>query len=100
MKFRTQNPKTVAVFMEALQDCTDFINQHRVEAAEAHLRVTKDKVTAAELVAMMGDAGVEFTLRPQGAQKTADLMFRTGVIKQLPKTWQDMYFDTAPAGGS
>ncbi len=99
-KFRTQNPVVVGVFMAALQDCTDFINQHRMDAAEAYLRVTKDKTTAAELVAMMGDEGVEFTLRPRGAQRTADFMFKTGVIKQHPQSWQDMYFDTAPPGGS
>ncbi len=49
---------------------------------------------------MMGDKGVEFTLRPQGAQATADFRFKAGFIKQQPKSWKDMYFDTSPAGGS
>ena len=99
-RFRTQNPAVVGVFLAALQDATDFINQHRHEAAEAYLRVTKDKVSADELVAMMGDAGVEFTLRPQGAEKTAAFMAKTGAIKEAPASWHDMYFDTAPASGS
>ena len=97
-RFRTQNPKTVAAFLAALQDATDFINQHRQEAAELYLQVSKDKTTPAELMAMMNDPGVEFTLRPQGAQNTADFMAKTGVIKQRPATWQDMYFDTVPGG--
>lgn len=97
-RFRTQNPKVVAAFLAALQDATDFINQHRHEAAEAYLKVSKDKTTAGELEAMMGDPGVEFTMRPQGAQHTADFMAKTGVIKQRPFTWQDMYFDTVPDG--
>ncbi len=97
-RFRTQNPKVVAVFLQALQDATDLINNDRREAAEAYLRITRDKTTPDELVAMMGDPGVEFTLRPQGAQATADFMFKTGVIKQQPKSWQEMYFDTVPGG--
>lgn len=97
-KFRTQNPKTIAAFLAALQDTTDFINQNRREAAQAYLRVSKDKTTPDELVAMMSDPGVEFTLRPQGAQNTADFMAKTAVIKQRPTTWQDMYFDTVPGG--
>lgn len=97
-RFRTQNPKVVAAFLAALQDTTDFINQHRQEAAELYLQVSKDKTTPAELVAMMSDPGVEFTLCPQGAQNTADFMAKIAVIKQRPATWQDMYFDTVPGG--
>ncbi len=97
-RFRTANPKVVGVFLQALQDATDTINAHRHEAAEAYLRVSRDKTTADELVAMMSDPGVEFTLRPQGAQKTADFMFKTGVIKIAPKSWAEMYFDTASGG--
>ncbi len=99
-RFRTQNPAVVAVFLEALQDATDLINQHRQDAAEAYLRVSKDKIAADALVAMMDDPGVRFTLTPRGAQKTADFMAKTGVIKQRPATWRDMYFDTAPNDGS
>jgi len=99
-RFRTQNPKAIAAFMAAMQDATDFINQHRREAAEAYLRVSKDKTSLDDLTAMLGDPGVEFTLRPQGAQATADFMAKVGVIRQRPAHWTDMYFDTAPAGGS
>ncbi len=97
-RFRNQNPKVVGVFLQALEDATALINDHRPEAAAAYLRVTRDKTTADELVAMMGDPGVSFTLVPRGAQNTADFMFKAGVIKQQPKTWQDMYFDTVPSG--
>jgi NitT/TauT family transport system substrate-binding protein len=97
-RFRMQNPKVVAAFVAALQDATDFINQHRREAAEAYLRVTKEKSTPDEIVLMMGDPGVEFTLRPQGLLRTAEFMAKTGMIKQHPASWKDMYFDTVPGG--
>ena len=97
-RFRTANPTVVKVFLQALQDATDLINDHRPEAAETYLKVTHDKMTPAELVAIMGDDGVSFTLRPQGAEATADFMFKTGVIKQKPKSWQELYFDTVPGG--
>jgi NitT/TauT family transport system substrate-binding protein len=95
-RFRSENPKVVAAFLAALQDATDFINQRPREAAQAYLRINKDHVTPDELVAMMHDPGVEFTLRPQGAEATAAFMAKVGLIKVAPKTWQDMYFDTVP----
>ncbi len=97
-RFRTQNPKVVAAFVAALQDATDFINQHPQEAAEAYLRVTKEKSTPDEIVQMMHDPGVAFTLRPLGLLSTAEFMAKTGMIKQHPTSWKDMYFDTVPGG--
>jgi NitT/TauT family transport system substrate-binding protein len=97
-RFRTQNPKVMAAFVAALQDATDFINGHQREAAEAYLRVTKEKSTPDEIVQMMNDPGVAFTLRPQGLLSTAEFMAKTGMIKQHPTSWKDMYFDTVPGG--
>jgi len=44
--------------------------EHR-EAAESYLRVTKEKVTAEELVAMMGKPEIQFTNRPLGVARFA-----------------------------
>ncbi len=100
-KFRTENPKVVGVFLAALRDATTLIKQHPKEAAEAYLRITHDKMTADELLAMMAGPGVVFTLQPQGAGKTAAFMFKAGMIKRQPDSWRDLYFDTiADDGGS
>ena len=97
-RFRTQNPKVVAAFVAALQDATDFINTHRHEAAEAYVRVTRDRSAPEEIDRMMGDPGVAFTLQPRGLLATAEFMARTGMIRQHPTSWKDMYFDTVPGG--
>jgi NitT/TauT family transport system substrate-binding protein len=95
-RFRTENPTVVGVFLDAMRDATRFIRQHPREAAEVYLRVTHDKMSADELVAMMHEPGVLFTLAPHGAQETADFMAKVGLIKHRPASWHDMYFDTAP----
>ena len=97
-KFRTDNPTVARVFLQALQDATDLINDHRREAAEIYLKVTHDKMSPEELMAIMAGDGVVFTLRPQGAEATADYMFESGAIKHKPASWKDLYFDTVPGG--
>ena len=98
-KFRRDNPKAVQAFLAALRDATTLINEHPREAAETYLGVTHDKITPDELVSMMKSPGVSFTLSPQGAQATADFMFKAGMVKQRPANWHEMYFDTVPADG-
>lgn len=98
-KFRSENPRVVGVFLAALRDATALIHDHPKEAAEAYLRVTHDKMTVDELLAMMAGPGVTFTLQPQGADKTAAFMFKAGMIKHQPENWRDLYFDTVPPDG-
>ena len=99
-KFRTENPKIVEVFLAALHDTTMSIRENPRDAAETYLRATHDKMTVAELLAMMSGPGVAFDLAPQGAGKTADFMFKAGAIKRQPDSWRDLYFDTVPSNGS
>ena len=98
-KFRGENPKVVGVFLAAMQDATAMLQQHPRESAEAYLRITHDKVTPDELLAMMQGPGVAFTMQPRGAGNTAAFMFKVGLIKRQPESWHDLYFDTVPAEG-
>ena len=99
-KFRTENPKIVAVFLAALQDATVSIRENPRAAAETYLRATRDKMTIDELLAMMSGPGVAFNLEPRGAGNTADFMFKAGAIKHKPDSWRDLYFDTVGTNGS
>jgi NitT/TauT family transport system substrate-binding protein len=49
-------------------------------------------------VAAKAFGNVEFTLQPNGLLATAAFMAKTGMIKQHPTSWKDMYFDTVPGG--
>ncbi len=42
-KFRNENPKLYAAFVEALDEAQAMINRDKRAAAEAYLRISKDK---------------------------------------------------------
>jgi NitT/TauT family transport system substrate-binding protein len=94
-KFRSQNPKTVAALMSALAEATEWVKRDRKFAAEAYIRVTKDKTPVDDLVKIIDEANIEFTLAPRGAQRVADFLHHIGSIKAKPADWREMYFPEA-----
>jgi NitT/TauT family transport system substrate-binding protein len=96
-RFHDQNPKAIAAILGALEDATQWIRRDRRFAAEAYARVTHDKTPIDALVAMIDDPDIDFTRRPQGAQKIADFLHRIGVVKLRPESWKDLYFAEAHA---
>jgi NitT/TauT family transport system substrate-binding protein len=91
-KFRAANPKLYDAFLAALAEATTRINDDMPQAAELYRRVTKDQTSAEDLVAMMKQPGVEFTLVPKGVAPIAAFMFKVGTIKTNPASWKDLFF--------
>jgi NitT/TauT family transport system substrate-binding protein len=100
-KFRSENPKLYDAFVKALDEATAQINNDRRAAAEAYLRISKDKATVAEILAMLNDPGIVYTTTPQNVMKYVDFMFKVGVVKVRPDSWKDLFFpNTHGAAGS
>ena len=91
-KFRSENPKLYDAFVKALDEATAQINNDRKAAAEAYLRISKDKATVAEILAMLNDPGIVYTTTPQNVMKYVDFMFKVGVVKVRPDSWKDLFF--------
>lgn len=96
-KFHDANPKIIAAIAAALNDAVQIIAKDRRGAAEMYLKVSKEKLDANELAAMLGEPGFDFTTAPHGTMKYAEQMYGTGVIKTQPTTWKDPFFPTAHA---
>jgi NitT/TauT family transport system substrate-binding protein len=94
-KFRNENPKLYDAFVKALDEATALINSDRPRAAEAYLRISRDKDSVQEIVAMLNDPQIVFTTTPQNIMKYVDFMFKTGSIKVKPDTWKDLFFPNA-----
>ena len=94
-KFRTENPKLYEAFVKALDDATAQINRDKRAAAEAYLRISKDKDSVQEIAAMLNDPLIVFTTTPHNVMKYVDFMYRTGSIKVKPESWQDLFFPNA-----
>jgi NitT/TauT family transport system substrate-binding protein len=94
-KFRTENPRIYDAFVRALDEAIGQINADHKAAAEAYLRISKDKDTVQEILAMLNDPAIVFTTTPQNVMKYVDFMGKTGVIKVRPDSWKDLFFPNA-----
>lgn len=91
-KFHDANPKTMAVFIAALDDAIALIKDNPRRAAELYLANTKEKFTVDELTAQITTPGVVYSKTPYNTEKVADLFARSGIMRTKPKGWQDYFF--------
>ncbi len=78
--------------MKALDEATAQINRDKKAAAEAYLRISKDKDTVADILAMLNDPLIVYTTTPQNVMKYVDFMAKVGAIKVKPDSWKDLFF--------
>jgi NitT/TauT family transport system substrate-binding protein len=91
-KFRNENPKLYEAFAKALDEAMAIINKDRKAAAEAYLRMSKDKDSVADILAMLNDPQIVFTTTPLNIMRYANFMAKTGMIKVKPDSWRDLFF--------
>jgi len=92
-RFHDQNPKAYAAFVAAFEEANAAIIKDKRGAAETYKRMTRTTETLDELMKMMNDPSITFTLTPHRILKTAAFMHKTGRIKNAPQGWQELFFD-------
>jgi NitT/TauT family transport system substrate-binding protein len=92
-KFRDENPKVYAAFIKAHDEAREYVNKNRRGAAEAYLRMSKDKSSVDDIVKMLDDPLIVFTDAPQNLMKYVAFMLKVGSIKEQPASWKDLFFD-------
>lgn len=97
-KFHTENPKTYGAFLKAFEEAIGAIGRDKKTAAQRYLDIAKDRrSTHAEILAMLEDPAIEFTMTPKNVMKYVEFMHRTGALKVKPGSWKDMFFPNAHA---
>ncbi|TMH69789.1 MAG: ABC transporter substrate-binding protein, partial [Betaproteobacteria bacterium] len=96
-KFRSENPKLYDAFVKALDEAIAEINRDKRAAAEAYLRISKDKDSADNILRMLNDPTIIYTTTPQNMMKFAEFMQKTGAIKAKPESWRDFFFPNVHA---
>ncbi len=94
-KFREENPKVYGAFLKALDEATAMINKDKSWAADAYLRISKDKAPQALILKILNDPEVVFTTTPQNILKYVDFMNKVGSIKATPSSWKELFFPEA-----
>ncbi|MBV9772105.1 MAG: ABC transporter substrate-binding protein [Bryobacterales bacterium] len=102
-KFREQNPKVFGAVLKALEEANRRIITDKKIAAEILLASSGGEkgFSVNEIVEVLNDRHVKFTTTPENVMKYAAFMHEVGSIKNLPRSWKDLFFpDTQGAPGS
>lgn len=97
--FREKNPKTYQAFVAAVDEAMDILNKDKRAAALTFIEITRSNQSVESILKLIEAPGFSFTRAPQGMMKFAEFMHRTGVIKNKPDDWKEMFFPEAHAGG-
>ncbi len=97
-KFRSDNPKLYAAFLAALKEATEIVDKDKGAAAETYQRLTKDRSSKEELVAILTDKTTRITTDVLNLGAFTDFMGRVGRLKNPPADWKkEMLFPEATA---
>lgn len=92
-KFKKENPKIYAAFVQSLQVAVDMINKDKRAAAAFYVQQAKTNESEDSIYRMLMDPRIEFTLTPKQFMKYSGFMHRVGLIKIKPASWEDMFFE-------
>ena len=91
-KFREANPKVYRAVLDALREATASINADKRRAAEMYVKEGGGKESVEQILKMMNDPQVEYTLAPQRLLPYAQFMNKVGTLKNSPASWKDLFF--------
>ncbi|HXZ86934.1 MAG TPA: ABC transporter substrate-binding protein [Candidatus Binataceae bacterium] len=93
--FAKENPKTLTAFYKAMEDSQKFIHDNPEKAADIYLKSSKEGVSKAEVLEILKDKDVQFTMTPRGFIAYANFLKTVGTIKSTPASWKDLFFENA-----
>lgn len=92
-KFVEENPKIIDALAAALNEANAFIKKDPRAAAALYLKTNNDtKHSIDEMVKVLNDPKVEFSLVPKNVKKYVDFMHDVGSIKRKPASWDELFF--------
>ncbi len=92
-KFHDQNPRIYRAFLGALEEAMVFINGPDKRAvAELWIAAEKSRLDPDFVEKILRDPENVFTTTPQNVMKYVEFMHKVGSIKEMPASWQDMFF--------
>ena len=91
-KFAEANPQVIQAIKAATFVAIDFIKKDTRQAVEIYREVTKDKMSAEDILDMLKQPGMmDWIAAPQGTMKFAAHLHKVGTLKTMPNAWTDYY---------
>jgi NitT/TauT family transport system substrate-binding protein len=86
------NPKVAKAVIAAIEDAMAFIAKDPDAAADIYIKSESAKIAKPEVLAMLQDGTMLYSVAPTGIMKFATFMAMTGELKSKPKSWEDVFF--------
>src|ERR1051325_8901216 len=96
-RWREANPKLYRATYEAILEANDFIAKNPREAAEIFVRIENTKLPVDFIARMISDPEFSYAPEPENVMKIYSFMNKVGALKNMPATWQDLFFAEAHA---
>jgi len=99
--YATAHPDVTKALEGAISTAVQMLNSDPTKAAQVLSQESGGKVSAAKEKAQITAPDVKFTTKPLGFMRFADFMKQIGLIKKVPPTASDLFFNNSlTAGGS
>ena len=96
-RWREANPKVYRAVYDAVIEANDFIAKNPREAAEIFVRIENTKLPVEFIEKMISDPEFSYAPEPENVMKIYRFMHKVGALKNLPSTWEDLFFPEAHA---
>lgn len=96
--FVTGNPLAIKAFLAALDEANAFIPENIEKTAELYFAAEPSKVDDDQKVEIIRNNAHEYTTIPNGVAETAAFMKSLGQLKEVPGSWQDVFFPPVSEG--
>ena len=91
--FVESNPGVAKAVVAGLDDAMAFIAREPDKSADIYLKFEPSaKITKQDVLEMLADGSLSYSVTPGGLMKFARFLAKTGQLKNEPKTWQDVFF--------
>jgi NitT/TauT family transport system substrate-binding protein len=90
-EFFKKHPEAGRAFYSALDQAMAIIAKDPSGSVDKYLEVTGDRTDRALLASIMARPDFTFSATPQRTLDLAQFMYRIGLLKREPKSWQDFF---------
>lgn len=97
-RWREANPRTYQAVLAAFGEANQFIVKNPRQAAEIFIRIENTRLPAEFIAKLIADPEFSFAPEPQNVMKIYSFMNRVGALKNMPATWQDLFFPEISGG--
>jgi NitT/TauT family transport system substrate-binding protein len=92
-KFEKENSVAVRAVGKALMDAQELITRDRKAAVDVLIESVGRGWTADELLGVLDDPDIKFTLTPENIKTYSDFMADIGSIRNRPASWKELFFE-------